>query len=597
MNIRLLCVLLLTPLAGLWGCGSGQLAGTSFPTPSPALTPSIASLSPPNATAGATGFTLTINGGNFVAGSTVEWRNSGNPVFFGGAATFVTASRLTFPVTAADVAIPGSVQITVVNPGKTPQSSNAATLVISPGPPGGAQRVSAGAAGVVPNGSNHDPTLSFNGRFVAFSSEATNLTVPNAKFAQAYIKDTCLGADNCIADTLLASAIDGAGTASAPVEGNALGGATPSIGLQVHGPDSSDAALAGRFIGFIAAATNLVTPATTFQQAYVRDTCFPSIAVPTCVPGTVLVSGKQSGAEPNGPAIELAFASNTCHAAFVSAATDVLPGVVIPNEIYLASCASTGATGGTGAFSTSTTLVSEGASGVPGDQGGQQPSISSDGRWVAFASASTNLTNVSSGGVQQIYLRDTCSTMPPGCVPSTALVSFDAAGNVLRGDSQVPAVSGDGRFVVFSNQEPAAGGGVTNTVLVRDMCNSTNGPISNCTPSTTSIAVTPMGDPGNGSSSSSSHAISADGRFITFASDSTNLVSPVTTGNQVFVLDTCGTSSGKITDCTPTTVLISTDETGETGGFNAAISDDGHFVAYESESAGLTAILRAATGF
>ncbi len=597
MNARqLLCVSLLISLAGLSACGGSFTTGPPLPTQPPAVVASIASVSPPSVTAGGPGFTLTINGSNFTSGSTVAWSNSGNPVFLGGPATFINASQLTFPVTAAEIAIPGSVKLTVINAGITGES-NAVTLAINPGPPGGAQTISVGANGAVANGSSHDPTLSFNGRFVAFSSEATNLTVPNAKFAQGYVKDTCLGTDSCTVTTLLASAVDGVGTPSTPVEGNALGGATPSIGLQVHGPESTDAALAGRFIGFIAAATNLVVPATTFQQAYVRDTCFPSISVPTCLPATVLVSGTQSGFEPNGPATELSFASNTCHAAFVSVATDVLPGVSVPNEIYLASCGSTGATGGTGAFSTSTTLVSAGASGSPGDHGGQQPSVSSDGRWVAFASTSTNLTSTAPGAVQQIYLRDTCSNMPPGCVPSTVFVSFDTAGSVLSGDSQVPAVSADGRFVVFTNQMSATAGGLSINVLVRDMCNSSNGTIVNCNPSTSMVSVAPNGAVGNGSSSSSRHATSADGRFIVFSSDATNLVSPATTGNQVFVRDTCRASTGIVTDCTPTTVLVSADATGQTGGFNAAISDDGHFVAYERELSGLTVILVAASGF
>jgi uncharacterized membrane protein YqgA involved in biofilm formation len=52
-----------------------------------------------------------------------------------------------------------------------------------------------------------------------------------------------------------------------------------------------------------------------------------------------------------------------------------------------------------------------------------------------------------------------------------------------------------------------------------------------------------------------------------------------------------------VSGCTPTTVLVSVNGTGPTGGFNAAISDDGHFVAYETTLAGFSQILLAATGF
>jgi hypothetical protein len=110
-----------------------------------------------------------------------------------------------------------------------------------------------------------------------------------------------------------------------------------------------------------------------------------------------------------------------------------------------------------GAFTTSASLVSASSSGVPSDRGGQQPSISSDGRWVAFASTSTNLTSTPNGGVQQIYLRDTYVLASPGCTPSTTLVSFDGSGNPSTGDSQLPAIGDDGRFVVFTTQVPVMG--------------------------------------------------------------------------------------------------------------------------------------------
>jgi hypothetical protein len=539
-----------------------------------------------------------VNGSNFISGADVVWTNPGNPGFVGGPATFVSGSQVTLQISAADIAISGAAQVKVLDPNSTP-ASNAVGFVISPGLAGGAQVISLGANGAAPNGNSHDPVLSFNGRFVAFSSEATNLSTPNAKFAQGYMRDTCLGADSCSPATLLVSAVNG-GTAANPVEGNALGGATPSIGAQFFSPGSSGIPPAGRFIGFISAATNLVMPNTTFQQAYVRDTCFAAISVPSCLPSTVLASTTQSGAEPNAATSEFAFAPNTCNAAFVSAATNVISGVTIPNEIYLASCPSNGASGGTGSFTTSATLVSASSSGVPGDQQAQQPAISSDGRWIAFASTSTNLTSTPSGGVQQIYLRDTCTLAPAGCAPSTAFVSFDSSGTPFTGDSLLPAISDDGRFVVFTTQVPVPAGGVAINVSIRDTCNSSSGPVTNCTASTTTVSVgfgAGIVINSNGPSTSGPHAVSGDGRFVAFSSSATNLAAQVTTGNQVFVRDTCKSSGGIVNACTPITVLVSVNGTGPTGGFNAAISDDGHFVAYQTTSAGVSQILLVATGF
>src|SRR5262249_22979955 len=148
-----------------------------------------------------------------------------------------------------------------------------------------------------------------------------------------------------------------------------------------------------------------------------------------------------------------------------------------------------GASGGTGEFTTSATLVSASSSGVPGDQQAQQPAISSDGRWVAFASTSTNLTSTPNLGVQQIYLRDTCLHVSAGCIPSTMFVSLDGSNTPFTGDSLLPAISDDGRFVVFTTQVPAMGGGVAIDVYKRDTCNSSSGAVASCTPSTTTVSV------------------------------------------------------------------------------------------------------------
>jgi hypothetical protein len=529
----------------------------------------------------------------------VIWRNSGNPDFNGGEVTFVNSSQVTLQIPAAVIAIPGSVQISISNPtcfSNGCPESNTVTFTINPGPPGNAQAVSTGANGAAPNGNSSEPVLSFNGRFIAFASEATNLIVPNAMFPEAYVHDTCLGnvgPPACSPSTLLVSAING-GTAISPAEGNGLGGSTASIGFQEFSTGTGGIPPAGRYIGFLSTATNLVTPNTAFQQAYVRDNCLPALSG-GCTPTTVLASVTQSGGEPNGAASEFIFANNSCHAAFVSAGTDVVSGVTIPNEIYLTSCI---ANGPAGPFTTLTTPVSASTSGVPGDQGAQQPAISSDGRFVAFASTSTNLTSTPNGGAQQIYLRDTCTFASAGCASSTTMVSVDSSGNALAGSSQLPAISDDGRFVVFSSQLPLSGGGVTSIVFIHDTCNSSSGPVSGCTPSTSSVSIAAGGAAANGPSSSTPHAVSGDGRFVVFSSSATNLIAGGNPAAQVFVRDTCNSSSGSVSGCTPSTVLISVDSQGSpTGGFSAAISDDGHFAAFETTVGSVVQILFVATGF
>ncbi|HTM69053.1 MAG TPA: hypothetical protein VL426_07220, partial [Candidatus Binatia bacterium] len=72
--------------------------------------PSTTSLSPSSATAGGSSFTLTVNGANFVAGSTVRWNGSDRTT------TFVSASQLTASIPSSDITTAGTATVTVFNP-------------------------------------------------------------------------------------------------------------------------------------------------------------------------------------------------------------------------------------------------------------------------------------------------------------------------------------------------------------------------------------------------------------------------------------------------------------------------------------------------
>jgi hypothetical protein len=121
---------------------------------------------------------------------------------------------------------------------------------------------------------------------------------------------------------------------------------------------------------------------------------------------------------------------------------------------------------------------------------------------------------------------------------------------------------------------------------------------SSCVPSTTTVSIGVGGAVANGPSNSTPHAVSGDGRFVIFSSSATNLIAGGNSAAQVFVRDTCVSSSGSASGCTPSTVLISVDSTGNpTGGFAAAISDDGHFAAFATALGGVQQIFRATTGF
>ncbi|MGH9776880.1 MAG: IPT/TIG domain-containing protein, partial [Candidatus Acidiferrales bacterium] len=106
--VRMLLILGIQPLVFLAGCGGAA----SIPeNPLPSSVPAITMISPSSVAAGSAGFTLTINGTNFVPASVVS---------FGGAArstTFVSATQLTAAISASAIAAAGTANVTVTNPG------------------------------------------------------------------------------------------------------------------------------------------------------------------------------------------------------------------------------------------------------------------------------------------------------------------------------------------------------------------------------------------------------------------------------------------------------------------------------------------------
>src|SRR5439155_349513 len=85
--------------------------------------PSLSSISPISATAGSAGFTLTVNGGNFVGASVVQVNGSSRTT------TFVSSTQLTAAIPASDIASAGARSVSVVNP--APGGGTSATLTLA----------------------------------------------------------------------------------------------------------------------------------------------------------------------------------------------------------------------------------------------------------------------------------------------------------------------------------------------------------------------------------------------------------------------------------------------------------------------------------
>jgi Tol biopolymer transport system component len=164
--------------------------------------------------------------------------------------------------------------------------------------------------------------------------------------------------------------------------------------------------------------------------------------------------------------------------------------------------------GATGGCQPRAILVSAAADGAAGNADSAAPSMSADGRYVAFSSAATNLVSGAPEG-RQVYLRDTClGAAAPDCTATTMLISVDADGELAGTESILPSVSASGRFVAFvvvtpnataASADPAGtkpDASATSTgshqVFVRDTCFGAE----KCTPKTTRISSQPS--EGNG---------------------------------------------------------------------------------------------------
>ena len=339
-------------------------------------------------------------------------------------------------------------------------------------------RVSVDSAGNQGNSFSATSSMSADGRFVAFESDASDLapndapmcgTEPNKyNCIDIFVRDRHLG-------TTTRVSVDSAG--------NGGNGTSPPPSLTAE----------SRFGPSESRASDLVPNDSSDQPdvfAHDRQTNDTTIV-------SVNSAGNKGDSYSYGPSIS----ADGRFVAFWSAATNLVPNDtnswkvdVFVRDRQLGT----------------TTVVSVDSAGNQGNNGGGDPSISADGRFVAFVSSSTNLVPNDSNNTSDVFVRDRQ-------LGTTALVSVDSAGtqgNKSSGGSGL-SISADGRFVAFDSAASNLAPNDTNNtfdVFVRDLTLGT----------TTRVSVDSAGNQGNGSSQGPS--ISADGRLVAFHSDATNLV-------------------------------------------------------------------------
>ena len=396
------------------------------------------------------------------------------------------------------------------------------------------ERVSIATTGAQGNGSSSwdgafaPVSISANGRYVAFESSADNLVSGDTNGVwDVFVRDRLTNTTNRVS--------------------------VATNGAQANDTSSSPAISAdGRHVAFVSRASNLgILHPHGNANVFVHDR---QSGVTTPVSLAFL------GGYPFEDSYYPSISGDGRYVAFASLSPNLVPIDVNGwEDVFVHDC-----------LSGSTQLVSMNSSGGQGNLGSDEASISADGRFVAFSSGADNLVSGDTNGRYDVFVHDCRSG-------ATELVSVDSSGTQGNNNSFGPSISGDGRFVAFAslatNLTPATTGG-WGDVFVRDRQTGT----------TELVSYVAAGRAGNGRSASPS--ISADGRYVAFTSWASDLVSVDTNGTyDVFVHDRQ----------TGVTEMVSVNDAGVQGDFWSgyyavpSVSEHGGVIAFQSSADNLVA--------
>jgi len=383
---------------------------------------------------------------------------------------------------------------------------------------GETNRVSISTAGVQANDYGTAPSISADGRFVAFTTDADNLV---------------LGDTNGETDVFLHDRMTGETTrvsvSSLGEQADACSGAASL---------SSD----GRFVVFHSEATNLVPNDTNRScDVFVHDRYWAE---------TVRVSIAHDGAQGAMWSSFATISADGRYVAFYSPANNMVPddtnqtGDVFVRDLETATIR----------------RVSVASDGEQGNGLSADAQISADGRYIAFNSVAANLVADDDNGQEDIFVHDRVTRQ-------TERVSQAWNGLQSNGQSLEPSISADGRYVAYCSYANNLFPGDTNgrpDVFVFDRQ----------TRDTIHVSVSSTGAKGNDASVSPS--ISPDGYFVAFASAADNLVPEDSLGwIDIFVH---GLHTGQTVRVSTSTCTVEA----ESDSSDPSLSDQGYFVAFTS---------------
>jgi ribosomal protein L24E len=398
------------------------------------------------------------------------------------------------------------------------------------------------AKATIGGGTAFRPWMSGDGRYVVFDSDGSKVIsgTETLKIRDVYLYDRETNSMERI---------------STGVNGERAIVPTDNCGENRCGNQRPTISADGRFVAFWSNATNLVPGDTNGRyDAFLFDRQTK----------TMTLISKGSGAPANGDSRRPVVSRDGTFVAFESEASNIIPtcGVLDlgckgdknnADDVFLYQVDN-------GAVS----LVSAAADGAAANGASNRPSLSGNGRRIGFASSATNLlANDTNGAIEDVFVRDLASGQ-------TIMVSSGAQGQGDKGSGS-PSISADGRWVSFDSKATnfnQADSGADTDIYIKDLQ----------TGALDQVSVRADGSQASGGTvTGGDSTISADGRFVAFWSDSTNLVPDDTNGmRDVFVRDRV---AGTIKQ-----IRSTTGAQGDGDSFSPALSMDGRFVAFDSKA-------------
>jgi len=397
---------------------------------------------------------------------------------------------------------------------------------------GTTELVSAALSGGPGNGDSYYPAMTPDGRYVAFQSSADNLVAGDTNGTEdIFVRDRLTGTTERVSvDSSGGQAdfssqfpgdisADGRFVSFQSVADNLVPGDTnndfdvfvhdratgitervsvDSAGVQ--GDSTSDwnwISPDGRFVVFTSLASNLgPVGASGTYNVFLRDRLLDT---------TELVSVSTSGTGGNDHSFTASICAGGRFVSFSSLASNLVPGDMNHTEDTFLRDREAG----------TTELLCVNSSGVPGDHGGGKSSISSDGRYIAFESASTNLVPGDTNDFTDVFVRDRI-------LGTTVRVSVASDGRQANMPSEISysrALGADGRFVVFDSGASNFVGGDTNGTVDVFLRDALAGPsfTSLCEPGVAGVAPCPCANPPAGSGSGCDNSASTGGAVLAAA--------------------------------------------------------------------------------